>query len=33
MELAGAWKDDPYIEQELAEIYRRRGRPMTEDES
>ncbi|HEY7331103.1 MAG TPA: helix-turn-helix domain-containing protein [Gemmataceae bacterium] len=33
MELAGAWKDDPYIEQELAEIYRRRGRPLTEDES
>jgi excisionase family DNA binding protein len=32
MALAGAWKDDPYVEQELREIYRRRGRPMTEDE-
>ncbi len=30
--LAGAWKDDPYVEQELKEIYERRGRPMTEDE-
>jgi excisionase family DNA binding protein len=27
----GAWKDDPYVEDELKEIYRRRGRPMTED--
>lgn len=33
MELAGAWKDDPYVEGELAEIYRRRARPMTADES
>jgi len=33
MELAGAWKDDPYVEEELKEIYRQRGRPMTEDES
>jgi excisionase family DNA binding protein len=33
MALAGAWKDDPYVEEELKEIYRRRGRPMTEDES
>jgi excisionase family DNA binding protein len=32
MELAGVWKDDPYVEEELKEIYRRRGRPMTEDE-
>jgi excisionase family DNA binding protein len=32
MALAGAWKDDPYVEEELKEIYRRRGRPMTEDE-
>src|SRR5713101_1776419 len=27
---AGAWKDDPYLEEELKEIYKRRGRPMTE---
>jgi excisionase family DNA binding protein len=33
MELAGAWKDDPLVDEELQEIYRRRGRPMTEDES
>lgn len=33
MELAGAWKDDPYVEDELTEIYRRRGRSRTEDES
>ena len=33
MELAGAWKDDPCVEDELAEIYRRRGRDTTEDES
>ncbi len=31
MSVAGIWKDDPYIEEELKEIYRRRGRPMTED--
>ena len=31
--LVGAWKDDPYVEEELKEIYRQRGRPMTEDES
>ena len=30
--LAGAWKDDPYVEEELKETYRRRGRPMTGDE-
>jgi len=29
----GSWKDDPYLEEELKEIYRRRSRPMTEDES
>ncbi|MHB1423188.1 MAG: helix-turn-helix domain-containing protein [Gemmataceae bacterium] len=29
----GSWKDDPYLEEELKEIHRRRGRPMTEDES
>jgi excisionase family DNA binding protein len=33
MALAGAWKDDPKVEEELKEIYRRRGRPMTEDEA
>src|SRR5947207_5608896 len=27
--VAGAWKDDPYVEEELREIYKRRGRPMT----
>lgn len=31
--VAGSWKDDPYVDEELKEIYRRRGRPMTEDES
>lgn len=29
----GSWKDDPYLDEELREIYRQRGRPMTEDES
>ena len=33
MALAGAWKDDQYAEEELKEIYRRRGRPMAEDET
>jgi excisionase family DNA binding protein len=28
--LAGAWKDDAHVEEMLAEIYRQRGRPMTE---
>lgn len=28
----GAWKDDPFLEEELKEIYKRRGRPMTEDQ-
>ena len=32
MALAGAWQDDPHAEEELKEIYRRRGRPMTEEE-
>jgi excisionase family DNA binding protein len=27
----GSWKDDPHWEEELKEVYRRRGRPMTED--
>lgn len=31
--VAGSWKEDPYVDEELKEIYRRRGRPMTEDES
>ena len=26
--LAGAWTDDPYLEEMLKEIYRKRGRPM-----
>jgi excisionase family DNA binding protein len=29
--LTGVWKDDPDIEEMLQEIYRQRGRPMTED--
>jgi excisionase family DNA binding protein len=28
----GSLKDDPYLMDELKEIYRKRGRPMTEDE-
>jgi excisionase family DNA binding protein len=28
----GSWKDDPYREELLKEIYKRRGRPMTEEE-
>jgi excisionase family DNA binding protein len=31
--LSGAWKDDPTVDDMLKEIYRRRGRPMTEDET
>jgi excisionase family DNA binding protein len=27
----GSWKDDPYLEEMLKEIYRKRGRPMTEE--
>ena len=27
----GSWKDDPYWEEELKEIHRQRGRPMTEE--
>jgi excisionase family DNA binding protein len=30
LSVAGAWKDDPYLEEELKEIYNKRGRPMTE---
>jgi excisionase family DNA binding protein len=31
LSVAGAWKDDPYVEEELQEIYKHRGRPMTEE--
>jgi len=30
-EAAGSWKNDPYLDDMLREIYRRRGRPMTEE--
>ncbi len=33
MELAGAWKDDPYLDEMLKQIYDERGRPMTENEN
>jgi excisionase family DNA binding protein len=29
--VVGAWKDDPTIDEFLKEVYRQRGRPMTED--
>jgi excisionase family DNA binding protein len=29
--LAGAWKDDPHVDDMVKEIYRQRGRPRTED--
>jgi excisionase family DNA binding protein len=29
--MAGSWKDDPYVDEMLKEIYKKRGRPMTED--
>jgi excisionase family DNA binding protein len=29
--LTGVWKDDPDVEEMLQEIYRQRGRPMTEE--
>jgi hypothetical protein len=28
----GSWKDDPYLEEELNETLRRRGRPISGDE-
>ncbi|HWG43094.1 MAG TPA: helix-turn-helix domain-containing protein [Gemmataceae bacterium] len=28
---AGSWKDDPYLDEMLKEIYRRRGRLVTEE--
>jgi hypothetical protein len=31
LQQAGSWKDDPYLDEMLEEIYRRRGRPMTEE--
>jgi len=31
--VAGAWKDDPSIEEELKEILRQRGRPTIEEET
>ncbi len=31
--LAGAWKDDPHADDMVKDIYRQRGRPMTEDDS
>ncbi len=31
--MVGKWKDDPYLEDMVEEIYRRRGRPITEDGS
>jgi excisionase family DNA binding protein len=30
LRLAGSWRDDPHLDEMLAEIYRRRGRSMTE---
>ena len=29
--LSGVWKDDPYLDEMLEEIYKRRGRPMIEE--
>jgi excisionase family DNA binding protein len=29
LQLAGSWKDDPNLDEMIAEIYRQRGRPMT----
>ena len=28
--IIGAWKDDPYLDEMLNQIYQQRGRPMTE---
>jgi excisionase family DNA binding protein len=30
LSVAGAWKDDPHLDEELKETYKRRGRPMCE---
>lgn len=32
MQVAGAWKDDPYLDEMLEKIYKDRGRPMLEEE-
>jgi len=29
--LAGCWKDDPYVDEMLEDIYKKRGRPMIEE--
>jgi excisionase family DNA binding protein len=31
--LSGVWKDDPYVDEMLDEIYKKRGRPMTEEKA
>ncbi|MCI0458480.1 MAG: helix-turn-helix domain-containing protein, partial [Gemmataceae bacterium] len=31
LSVLGSWKDDPYLDEMLKEIYRQRGRPMTEE--
>jgi hypothetical protein len=31
--MAGAWKDDPNLQDVVEDIYRKRGRPITEDGS
>lgn len=31
MAVAGSWKDDPYFDELLQDIYKQRGRPMTEE--
>jgi hypothetical protein len=33
LQLAGSWKDDPYLDDMFKEIYRRRRRSMTEESS
>jgi excisionase family DNA binding protein len=33
LQLAGSWKDDPYLDDMLKEIYRQRGRAMTEEDT
>ena len=32
MQVAGAWKDDPYLDEMLEKIYKDRGRPMLEEQ-
>jgi excisionase family DNA binding protein len=31
LRLAGSWKHDPYLDEMLEDIYRQRGRPMSEE--